>query len=82
MSRVSARTLDFFDRTVIEKIIEKYGLDEKEALRRFIKSKTYKILTRPELAFDKGSPLIVFELWECEQITGDPENSLYIRAEY
>lgn len=82
MSRVSARTLDFFDRTVIGKIIEKYGLDEKEALRRFIKSKTYKILTRPELAFDKGSPLIVFELWECEQITGDPENSLYIRAEY
>lgn len=82
MSRVSARTLDFFDRTVIEKIIEKYGLDEKEALRRFIKSKTYKILTQPELAFDKGSPLIVFELWECEQITGDPENSLYIRAEY
>ena len=82
MNRVSARTLDFFDRTVIEKIIEKYGLDEKEALRRFIKSKTYKILTQPELAFDKGSPLIVFELWECEQITGDPENSLYIRAEY
>ena len=82
MSRVSARTLDFFDRTMIGKIIEKYGLDEKEALRRFIKSKTYKILTHPELAFDKGSPLIVFELWECEQITGDPENSLYIRAEY
>lgn len=82
MSRVSARTLDFFDRTIIGKIIEKYGLDEKEALRRFIKSKTYKILNKPELAFDKGSPLIVFELWECEQITGDPENSLYIRAEY
>lgn len=82
MNRVSARTLDFFDRTVIEKIIEKYGLDEKEALRRFIKSKTYKILTKPELAFDKGSPLIVFELWECEQITGDPANSLYVRAEY
>ena len=82
MSRVSARTLDFFDRTIIGKFIEKYGLDEKEALRRFIKSKTYKILTQPELAFDKGSPLIVFELWECEQITGDPENSLYIRAEY
>lgn len=82
MNRVSARTLDFFDRTIIGKIIEKYGLDEKEALRRFIKSKTYKILTQPELAFDKGSPLIVFELWECEQITGDPENSLYIRAEY
>ena len=82
MSRVSARTLDFFDRTVIGKIIEKYGLDEKEALRRFIKSKTYKILNKPELAFDKGSPLIVFELWECEQITGEPTNSLYVRAEY
>ena len=82
MSRVSARTLDFFDRTIIGKIIEKYGLDEKEALRRFIKSKTYKILTQPELAFDKGSPLIVFEQWECEQIKGDPEKSLYLRAEY
>jgi hypothetical protein len=45
MNRVSARTLDFFDRTVIEKIIEKYGLDEKEALRRFIKSKTYKVVS-------------------------------------
>ena len=82
MKKVDARTLDFFDRVVIGKIIEKYGFDEQDALRKFIKSKTYKILTNTEMTFDKGSPLIVFDLWECEQITGDPANSLYIRAEY
>ncbi len=82
MNKVSARTLDYFDRAVISKIIAKYGLPEQEAFRRFIQSKTYQMLADAELAFDKGSPLIVFDMWECEQITGDPANSLYIRAEY
>ena len=27
------------------------------------------------------SPRFVFDLWECEQITGDPRNSINIRGE-
>ena len=44
MIKVNARTLDFFDRQVISMIVEKYGIDEKIALRKFIKSETYQML--------------------------------------
>ena len=82
MNKDSARTLDYFDRAVIGEIVAKYGLNEQEAFRRFIQSKTYQMLADAEFSLTEGSPLISFDMWECEQITGDPANSLYIRAEH
>lgn len=80
MTKIPARTMDFFDRHVTEQIIEKYGINEKNAIRRFIESETYQMLCDPELEIYKMSPRIVFDMWESEQITGDPRNSQYIRS--
>lgn len=81
MNPVSARTLDFFDRHVAQLIVEKYGFDELEAIKAFISSETYTMLRDPELELYRVSPLILFDMWESEQITGNPRNSLYLRAD-
>lgn len=79
MIKVNTRTKDFFDRHVTNLIVEKYGFDEKEAIRAFIESETYQMLIDPELEVYKMSPRIVFDMWESEHVTGDPRNSQYLR---
>jgi hypothetical protein len=80
MMRIPVRTLDFFDRHVTGQIIEKYGFDSMKAVRSFIQSETYKMLLEPELEIYKMSPRIVFDMWESEQVTGNPRNSQYLRG--
>ncbi|MCP1110927.1 hypothetical protein M2145_001899 [Lachnospiraceae bacterium PF1-21] len=77
--RVPARTMTFFDLEVIKLITEKYGLEEKEAITAFIKSKTYDMLSDSTYEVYAMSPRIVFDMWESEKVTGDPRNSQYIR---
>ena len=81
MNPVSAQTLVFFDRHVAQLIVEKYVFDELEAIKAFISSETYMMLRDPELELYKVSPLIIFDMWESEQVTGNPRNSLYLRAD-
>ncbi len=81
MTHIPARTLDFFDRHVVKSIVEKYGFDELQAIKAFINSETYAMLQDPELELYKVSPLIIFDMWASEQITGNPRNSLYLRAD-
>ena len=80
MNRIPARTLDFFASHVVELMVKKYGLDEWQAIKEFIYSQTYQMLQDPELALYQLSPLILFDMWEAEKITGNPRNSLYLRA--
>ena len=81
MTRIPARTIDFFDRHVVQQIIEKYGFSEKDAIRDFIKSESYQMLLDPELEIYKMSPRIVFDMWESERVTGEPRNSQYLRGD-
>ena len=76
-----AYMFDIYDRTVINLIVEKYGFSEKTALRSFLLSKTYRMLTDPKLEMWEFSPVAVFDMWEAEKITGDPRNSVYLRRE-
>lgn len=76
-----ARMLDFFDRHVSRMISEKYGLDERSAIRAFLESETYRMLITPELEIYALSPIIVFDMWENEKVSGDPRQSVYIRGE-
>ena len=73
--------IDYYNRHVIEMIIEKYGLEPMEAARRFLLSETHTLLEDAEcglLCFpDRG----IFDMWEAEQKTGDPRNSVYVREE-
>ncbi len=73
--------LAYYDKEVIKMIREKYGLDEWTALRRFLQSETSAMLSDPSLEmWDFGYPAI-FDMWETEQVTGDPRNAVYIRGE-
>lgn len=71
--------LDYYDKELVRLICNKYGCSQKEALRKFLASETYHMLRNPQLAMWDFSPAGVFDMWECEQITGNPRNSLYIR---
>lgn len=77
---VSARLRDFFDRHVSKLIMDKYGYDERIALKSFLESQTYRMLVDKSLEVYVFSPRAVFDMWECEKITGNPRNSIYIRA--
>lgn len=79
--KVDARTLDFFDRHVSGMIVEKYGINDREAVRLFLESETYQMLMDAEEGIYVMSPCIVFDMWESEQITGTPRNSQYLRGD-
>ena len=65
--------LDYYDKEIITMITEKYGYSYMEALKKFLNSKTYNMLRDVELEmWEFGCPAI-FEMWECEQITGSPK---------
>ena len=73
--------LTFYNEKVSQMIVDKYGIEPLSALRRFLYSETYKMLTNVELEMWDFSPLGIFDMWEAEQITGNPRNSLYLRRD-
>ena len=65
---------------IIKTISEKYGYSYMEALKKFYNSKTYRMLRDIKLEmWDFGYPAILV-MWECEQITGSPLSSSYLRT--
>jgi hypothetical protein len=62
-------------------IMQEYSLDEDTAIRNFIGSVTYRMLEQEELKLWRESPLVLFDLYKSEQLTGDPRNSTYIRGD-
>ena len=72
--------IDYYDRHVIQRIIDKYDLAPQDAMRRFIMSETHAMLEDADyglLAFPEHA---VFDMWEAEQVTGAPRNSEYVRG--
>ncbi len=80
MSRVDVRVADYIDRNIVQMIIEKYGVNDRDALRMFLYSETYQMLLDKETGVFMMSPLIIFDMWENEKVTGNPRNSQYIRG--
>ena len=73
--------IDYYNRNVVQRIIDKYGLDPMEAARRFITSETHALLEDAECGLMCLPERSVFDMWEAEQVTGDPRNSSAIRGE-
>ena len=73
--------LAYYNKEITNKINNKYGIEPLEALRMFISSKTYQMLSDEKLEMWEFSPIGIFDMWESEQITGDPRNSLYLRRD-
>lgn len=79
MNKVLPFILDYYDREVSQMICQKYGLSAMDAYKKFMFSKTYEMLSNPELQMWDFSCFGIFDMWEAEQKTGDPRDSIYIR---
>ena len=81
MKRLEPEIIDYYNMEVLKMISEKYGMTPMDALRAFVFSKTHEMLENAELGMTDFGAGALFEIWECEKITGDPRNSIYIRGE-
>ena len=70
-----------YDHAVSDLMMEKYGFDRMEALRRFCSSTTHKLLEDMDYDPTAFGPPGIFDMWEAEIVTGDPMNSICIRCE-
>lgn len=81
MRRLEPEIIDYYNSEVVMMIAEKYGLDQMEALKQFVMSKTHEMLENEDFGMTDFGAEAIFEIWECEKITGEPKNSVYIRGE-
>ncbi len=81
MSEIMPYILSFYNGEILQMISRKYGLKPMDALREFLSSQTYQMLINPELEMWDFSPAGIFDMWESEQVTGEPRNSLYLRRD-
>ena len=81
MPEILPYILQFYDKEVAVLISRKYGYSIMDAYRKFLFSKTNKMLSNPELEMWEFSPAGIFDMWESEIVTGDPRNSAYIRID-
>ncbi len=81
MKNVMPYVLSFYNGEVSRMICQKYGMEQMTALRKFVSSQTYAMLIDENLEMWEFSPIGIFDMWESEQITGNPRNSLYIRRD-
>lgn len=73
--------INFYNLQVVPMIMEKYGYNEMDALRVFVKSETHIMLEDEACGFTMFGAGGVFDIWEAEKVTGDPRNSVYIRGD-
>jgi hypothetical protein len=79
----------FDDFVIIEPIIEKMihmislknSITPLEAMEQFYHSQTYELLITPELYVWNLSDKAIYDLWHCEQKTGNPRDSVYVVGE-
>ena len=81
MKRISIYCLDYYNKCIVTRIIQKYKMTAIEAVRAFMLSKTHAMLEDPEMALWEFAEWAVFDMWEAEQKSGDPRNSIYLRGE-
>ena len=81
MTKEPSFTLDYYNKCVIQRIIDKYGMEPMDAGRSFLTSQTHAMLEVAEYAMWDFSDRAIFDMWEVERVTGDPRNSVYIRGE-
>jgi hypothetical protein len=81
MKRAEPEVIDYYNGEVIMMIAEKYGLSQMDALKTFVDSKTHEMLEHVDYGMTDFGAKALFEIWECEKVTGDPRNSIYIKGE-
>ena len=79
--KTSPSVLQNFDTAVSELISQNRGISQMEALQRFLASQTHEMLADDDTKLWYFSPLAIYDMWETEEATGDPRNSLYLRGD-
>lgn len=74
-------TMEGFDAQLALLISQARGIELMDGLRLFLGSETHEMLLDDDLKMWHFSPLALFDMWENEQATGDPRNSLYLRGD-
>ena len=69
-----------FDAELAEMISKARSVSPMDGLRIFLKSQTHEMLLDNDLRMWYFSPYAIFDMWEYEEATGDPRNSLYLRG--
>ena len=81
MHKMMSEILAYYDKEVIMMIMEKYNMSFADAADSFMMSQTHNMLEDVRYGMDEFGFPGIFDIWECERITGDPRNSVYIRGE-
>jgi hypothetical protein len=81
MSRISSDMLYFFDSWLIPKISEEYKISEETAMKNFIYSETYNMLSDYSTKLFIESPLVIFDMYKTEKEKGNPRESSYIKGD-
>ena len=81
MNRIPNFSLDYYNKYVVRRIMDKYGMKEMDAVRAFLTSETHLMLENADMAMWEFSGRAIFDMWEAERVTGDPRNSAYLRSE-
>ncbi len=80
MTKTLYFVLDYYNRQILERILEKYPLTPMEALRAYMTSETHALLEDAENGLTAYGEAAVFDMWEAEYRTGDPRNSVYLQG--
>jgi len=81
MKRISSDMLYFFDFWLIPKISEEYKISEETAMKNFIYSETYNMLSDYSTKLFIESPLVIFDMYKSEKEKGSPRESSYIKGD-
>ena len=81
MTKMIPSSLDYYNKKVISRIMDKYDMDQMDASRAFLMSETHRMLEDESLGMWDFSERAIFDMWEAEKVTGDPRNSVYLRSE-
>lgn len=81
MKRLEPEVIDYYNNEAVMLIMEKYGFNQMEAFKVFVQSETHEMLENEDCGMTDFGAKAIFEIWECEKVTGNPRNSIYIRGE-
>lgn len=81
MTRMPSYSLDYYNKSVVQRVMDKYGMGQMDAARAFLTSETHRMLEDAALAMWEFSERAIFDMWEVERVTGDPRRSVYLRSE-
>ena len=81
MTRMPSYSLDYYNKSVVQRVMDKYGMGQMDAARAFLTSETHRMLEDAALGMWEFSERAIFDMWEVERVTGDPRRSVYLRSE-